>query len=173
MFPNQIIRILIFPISNSLPRNSAGRAIVSPHPVSLFEIRSAITGKTMQQTTKQDTARDDEKTQENHGPPERMFNYIHLWKKKDFSSACSTKGDDLDIHFDSHFTHESWESSTRVTIEKEQNIKAGQRNSPPKSPKILYFHISTLLKTPPNPKLASRLHRVLPKTTGWILKSLL
>lgn len=149
MFPNQIIRILIFPISNSLPRNSAGRAIVSPHPVSLFEIRSAITGKTMQQTTKQDTARDDEKTQENHGPPERMFNYIHLWKKKDFSSACSTKGDDLDIHFDSHFTHESWVSSTRVTIEKEQNIKDGQRNSPPKSPKDFVLpHFNSFENTP-------------------------
>jgi len=68
--------------------------------------------------------------------------------KPDFSSAFSMKGDDLDIHFDSHFTHESWVSSTRVTIEKEQNIKDGQRNSPPKSPKNLYFHIPTLLKTP-------------------------
>lgn len=118
---------------------------MSPHPVSLFEIRSAITGKTMQQTTKQDTARDDEKTQENHGPPERMFNYIS--GKPDFSSAFSMKGDDLDIHFDSHFTHESWVSSTRVTIEKEQNIKDGQRNSPPKSPKNLVPHFNSFENT--------------------------
>lgn len=80
--------------------------------------------------------------------------------KPDFSSACSTKGDDLDIHFDSHFTHESV-SSTRVTIEKEQNIKDGQRNSPPKSPKNFVLpHFNSFVSTPPNPKLASQLRHM-------------
>ena len=165
VFPNQIIRILIFPISNSLPRNSAGRAIVSPHPVSLFEIRSAITGKTMQQTTKQDTARDDEKTQENHGPPERMFNYI-LRKTRFLFSIFNERGW---FGYPFRLSLHTWIMGIFNSSHHRKGTKYQRwtKKQPSKKPKKFVLPHSNSFE---NTKTPNWLHRVSPKTTGWILK---